>query len=106
VDGPISFRSGTMQSKIIANARSFVILISALCLLGALASLFIVLVRVPTLSSTKLDQLMGTLEGTAVALLFAVVALLVNLTYLVHRAGFSINRAAHGDHVRGSQAAA
>jgi hypothetical protein len=95
-----------MQSKIIANARSFVILISALCLLGALASLFIVLVRVPTLSSTKLDQLMGTLEGTAVALLFAVVALLVNLTYLVHRAGFSINRAAHGDHVRGSQAAA
>jgi hypothetical protein len=73
-----------MREKILANARSIVILVSSLCAIGALASLFVILVRVPALSTTKLEQLMGTLEGAAVALLFAVVALLVNLTYLVH----------------------
>ena len=90
----LTFRSLFMREKIIANARSIVILLSSMCGIGALASLFVILVRVPALSTTKLEALMGTLEGAAVALLFAVVALLVNLTYLVHRASV---RLAEGD---------
>ncbi len=75
-----------MRSTIIANAKAIVILCSALSGVGALASMFVVLVRVPALSSTKLDELFGTLQGAAVALLFVIMALLINLTYLVHRA--------------------
>lgn len=75
-----------LRSRILANARQFVIVCCALSAVGALASLFVILVRVPALSSTKLDELLGTLAGTAVALLFAVTALLVNLTYMVYRA--------------------
>ena len=75
-----------LRSKILANARQIVILCCCLSAVGALASLFVILVRVPALSTTKLDELVGTLVGTAVALLFAVTALLVNLTYMVYRA--------------------
>jgi hypothetical protein len=76
-----------MRALVLANARPLVILLSCLAGIGALASVFIVLVRVPALSNTKLEELMGTLAGMAVALLFMVMALLINLTYLVHRAG-------------------
>jgi hypothetical protein len=75
-----------LRSKILAKARQVVILCCALSAVGALASVFVILVRVPALSSTKLDELVGTLAGTACALLFAVMALLVNLTYMVYRA--------------------
>jgi hypothetical protein len=70
---------------------------------GALASLFVILVRVPALSSTKLEALYGTLQGTAVLLLFAIVALLVNLTYLVHRAS-GLPRPLTGDSATGQRA--
>ena len=75
-----------LRSKIASNARPLVILLCALSAVGALASVFVILVRVPALSSTKLEELFGTLQGEAVALLFVIVALLVNLTYMVHRA--------------------
>ncbi len=87
-----------MRAIVLANARPLVILLTSLAGIGALASVFIILVRVPALSTTKLEELMGTLEGTAVALLFAVMALLINLTYLVHRAGF---RPAEGEKAGG-----
>ena len=66
--------------------RPMVIVVAAACGVGALASLYIVLVRLPALTSSKLELLFGTLLGTAVGLLFGVVALMINLTYLVHRA--------------------
>ena len=86
--------SKMIEKKVLENARAIVIGLSALCGVGALASLFIILVRVPAMSTTKLEELMGTLEGTAVALLFAVMALLINLTYLVHRSSTSTKTAA------------
>ena len=74
------------RSKIDGVFKPLALTCSALCLVGAVASMFVVLVRVPALSSTKLESLFGTLQGTAVGLLFGIVALLVNLTYIVHRA--------------------
>jgi hypothetical protein len=78
-----------MRAKINANARSVVILLNTLAGIGALASLFVILVRVPALSTTKLEELMGTLQGAAVALLFTIMALLIDLIYMVHRATLS-----------------
>jgi hypothetical protein len=52
---------------------------------GAVAAVYVVLVRVPAIASTKLDLLFGTLQGTAVALLFTITALLINLTSMVYR---------------------
>jgi hypothetical protein len=75
-----------MRSRIEEMMRPFVIVVAALCGVGALASLFIVLVRVPAMAGSKLELLFGTLLGTAVGLLFGIVALMINLTYLVHRA--------------------
>ena len=43
-----------------------------LCLVGAAAAMYVVLVRVPALAGTKLDLLLGTLQGVAVGLLFAI----------------------------------
>ncbi len=86
-----------MRSVILANARPLVMLLSAMSGVGALASMFIILVRVPALSTTKLEELMGTLEGAAVALLFAIMALLVNLTYMVHRVSLQSVASAAGD---------
>jgi hypothetical protein len=79
-----------MRAKILANARSLVILLSSMSGIGALASVFIILVCMPARSTTKLEEPMGTLDGAAVALLFAIMALLVNLTYLVHRANLTL----------------
>ncbi|MDR3621241.1 MAG: hypothetical protein P4L85_17955 [Paludisphaera borealis] len=54
--------------------------------IGAVAGLFIILVRVPALADTKLEELLGTLLGAAVSLLFVVLALLINLTIMVYGA--------------------
>ena len=56
-----------------------------LCLTGAVCSMFVVLIRVPTLASSRLELLFGTLLGTALGLLFAMVGLLVHLTVMVRR---------------------
>ena len=64
------------RSKRDAGIRSLVILCSVLCGVGATASFYVVLVRVPALANTKLDVLFGTLQGVAVGLLFAIAALL------------------------------
>jgi hypothetical protein len=74
------------RSKHDSSFKSAVIGVNALAFVGAAASMFVVLVRVPALSTTKLEALFGTLQGTAVALLFMVIALLIDLTYLVYRA--------------------
>ncbi len=66
--------------------KPLVIALNVLAFVGALASMFIVLVRVPALSTTKLETLFGTLQGTAVALLFSMIALIVDLMYVVYRA--------------------
>jgi hypothetical protein len=90
VSGPIQFSPGSelmrIRSRIEMMMRPSVIVVGALCGVGALASLFIVLVRLPAMASSKLELLFGTLLGTAVGLLFAIAALMTNLTYLVHRA--------------------
>ncbi len=57
-----------------------------LCLVGAIAGMIVVLVRLPALAHTKLEMLFGVLEGTAVSLLFAIAALLIALTLMVRRA--------------------
>jgi hypothetical protein len=59
---------------------------SALCAVGAAISIYVVLVRIPALASTKLELLLGTLQGVAVGLLFAIGALLIALTHMVGRA--------------------
>jgi hypothetical protein len=74
-----------MRAIVLANARPLVILLNSMAGVGAVASMFIILVRVPALATTKLEELSGTLQGAAVALLFVVVALLIDLIYLVHR---------------------
>jgi hypothetical protein len=56
----------------------------ALAGVGVAAGLFIILVRVPELAETRRDRLFGSLLGAAVTLLFVVVALLINLTIMVH----------------------
>ncbi len=75
-----------LRSRFLANARPIVILCCGMCAVGALASVFIILVRIPALSTTKLEDLVGTLQGVAVALLFCILAIMINLTYMVHRA--------------------
>jgi hypothetical protein len=72
-------RSDTMTKTLAAFAGS-------LCLVGAAAAMYVVLVRLPALASTKLDLLLGTLQGVTVGLLFAIAALLTSLTYMIRRA--------------------
>ena len=74
-----------MRAILLSNVRPLVILLNAMAAVGALASMFVVLIRVPALASTKLEELSGTLQGTAVALLFVLVALLIDLIYMVYR---------------------
>jgi hypothetical protein len=74
-----------VRSWLDATMRNLAIFASVLCSIGAAAALFVVLVRIPALASTKLDLLLGTLQGVAVGLLFAITALLINLTYMVRR---------------------
>jgi hypothetical protein len=66
--------------------KTLAIFASVLCALGAATAFFVVLVRLPAITSTKLDLLFGTLQGVAVGLLFAIAALLINLTCMVRRA--------------------
>jgi hypothetical protein len=56
-----------------------------LCFTGAIAAMFVVLVRLPALANTKLEMLFGVLQGTGVSLLFAVAGLLINLTMMLRR---------------------
>jgi hypothetical protein len=70
---------------------------SALCLVGAAAAMYVVLVRVPALASTKLDLLLGTLQGVTVSLLFAIAALLIALTHMIRRANRPPPLASVGD---------
>jgi hypothetical protein len=58
----------------------------SLCGLGAVVGMYVVLVRLPALANSKLELLLGTLLGVAVSLLFAIAALLINLTIMVRRA--------------------
>ena len=74
------------QSRIDAAIKPLALLGMTLCGVGAAASLFVILVRLPVVAGTKLDLLFGTLQGTAVGLLFGIAALLINLTYMVRRA--------------------
>jgi hypothetical protein len=53
---------------------------------GAVAGMTVVLVRLPALADTRLELLFGTLQGVAVSLLFAIAALLINLTLMIRRA--------------------
>ena len=57
----------------------------ALCLTGAVITMFAVIVRVPTLASSRLELLVGTILGTALGLLFGIAALLIALTVMVRR---------------------
>ncbi len=75
-----------MRHRVEAAAKPLVIFFTFLAAVGALAAVFIVLVRVPAMASTKLEELFGTLQGAAVALLFVIMALLINLIAMVHRA--------------------
>jgi hypothetical protein len=74
------------RSKYDHTFRPAVITTNVLAFVGAVASVFVMLVRVPAMSTTKIEQLFGTLQGTAVTMLFVVTALLINLTYLFYRA--------------------
>ncbi len=56
-----------------------------LCFVGASPGLWIALVRLPSLTDTKLDLLTGTLQAAAVSLLFIVAALLIVLMLMIHR---------------------
>jgi uncharacterized membrane protein YhaH (DUF805 family) len=69
-----------------ALIRSLGFLAMFLCMVGAVAGIVVILVRVPVLADTKLDRLFGTLQGVAVSLLFAIAALLINLTLMLRRA--------------------
>jgi hypothetical protein len=74
------------RSRIDAAIKPLGIIAGVLCGAGAVAAMFVVLVRVPAMANTRLETLFGTLQGTAVALLFSIAALLINLTYMVRRA--------------------
>jgi hypothetical protein len=67
-----------IRTRFDAMIRTLTVSASALCLVGAAAAFYVVLVRIPALASTKLDLLMGTLLGVAVGLLFAIAALLIS----------------------------
>jgi hypothetical protein len=73
-------------SRIDAALKPLALVGTTLCGVGAALSLFVILVRLPSLALTKLDLLFGTLLGTAVGLLFGIVALLISLIYMVRRA--------------------
>ncbi|MGO9463359.1 MAG: hypothetical protein ACLQIB_57135 [Isosphaeraceae bacterium] len=80
-----------------AMGKTLAVFASVLCLVGAAVAFYVVLVRIPALASTKLDLLLGTLQGATVGLLFAIAALLITLTYMVHRANRPPPLASVGD---------
>jgi hypothetical protein len=75
-----------VRTRFDAMTKHLVAFAMALCLVGAAAAMYVVVVRVPALAGTKFDLLLGTLQGVAVALLFAIAALLIALTHMVRRA--------------------
>src|SRR5262245_44556759 len=74
------------RSRFDAMMKTLTVFTAALCLVGAAAAIYVVLVRLPALASTKLDLLLGTLQGVTVGLLFAIAALLIALTHMIRRA--------------------
>ena len=66
--------------------RPMTILCGCLCLVGELASIFVILVRVPAVATTKLELLFGTLLAVSVGLLFGIALLLLSLNYMLRRA--------------------
>ncbi len=62
-----------------AMTKNLAVFASTLSLVGAAFTSYVVLVRIPALAVTKLDLLLGTLQGVAVGLLFAIAASLVSL---------------------------
>jgi hypothetical protein len=57
----LTLRRRTMRSKIDVALRPMTILCCVLCGVGAVASVFVILVRVPSVASTKIEVLLGTL---------------------------------------------
>jgi predicted transporter len=86
-----------VRTRIDAMGKALAVFASALCLVGAAAAFYVVLVRIPALASTKLDLLLGTLQGVTVGLLFAIAALLISLTYMIRRANRPPPLASVGD---------
>jgi hypothetical protein len=86
IDTELGSETMYVRSRIDALMKPLAIVGSALCGVGAVAAFYVILVRLPAIASTKLELLFGTLQGTAVGLLFAIVPLLINLTYMVRRA--------------------
>jgi hypothetical protein len=74
----------TPRAWVGSNVRFLGMVGMALCGVGTLAALFIILVRVPALAGSKLEELYGTLLGVGVGMTFAVAALLINLTIMVY----------------------
>jgi hypothetical protein len=73
------------RSRIDPLIRCLGIISSVACAAGAIGAMAVVLFRLPTVAHTKLELLFGTLQGVAVGLLFAIAALLINLTFMVRK---------------------
>jgi predicted transporter len=86
-----------VRTRFDAMSKPLAAFATALCLVGAAAAMYVVLVRLPALASTKLDLLLGTLQGVAVGLLFAIAALLIALTHVIRRANRPPPLASVGD---------
>jgi hypothetical protein len=86
-----------VRTRFDAMSKPLAAFAMALCLVGAAAAMYVVLVRLPALALTKLDLLLGTLQGVAVALLFAIAALLIALTHVIRRANCPPLPASVGD---------
>lgn len=85
---------GTKRNAVI---RTLVILCTVFCSIGTTASLYVVLVRVPEIATTKLDVLFGTLLGVTLGLLFAIAALLTHCMVMLSRLNRSPALALDGD---------
>jgi hypothetical protein len=86
-----------VRTRFDAMSKPLAAFATALCFVGAAAAMYVVLVRLPALAGTKLDLLLGTLQGVAVGLLFAIAGLLISLTYMIGRANRSRLLASVGD---------
>jgi hypothetical protein len=72
-----------------------------LCGAGAAVGIAVVLIRVPMLAATRLEIIFGTLQGVAVSLLFAIAALLINLTLMIRRASHPLGFAPRTERIPG-----
>jgi hypothetical protein len=86
-----------VRSRFDAMVKPLTLFAAVLCLVGAAAAMYVVLVRLPALAGTKLALLLGTLQGVAVGLLFAIAALLISLTYMIGRANRPLPLSSLGD---------